>query len=385
MNRFTSVLLLTIILLSVGRAEIPADSLIEKFLYSIQYGLAAGDAEALNQHIKMDKLLDKSLHGLAVTKKMEQELKSEFNKQFNFGAEIIQGMGEDGHYMAMNYDTSSDTIRALFRLAGMNIGVNYHQFDIIYDRDFEIIDVYIYLSGEYLSDTFRILIEPMLLNTDSFTDYLKSMGEQIFGEKRRYINELPKLAEMKQARIAGDFQKAHEIYLSMASSVQKMKAVQLLHIICISNISNDLMVEYVEKFRDSYPDDPSLDLLLIDYFLVKQDYKSSLAALHRLSQNVGEDDGYLHYMMGNIYYAQKEFGLCEQYQKMAIELEPWLAEPHYQLIELYLENRNFSGVVAMMVSLEENAGMAFSDDAMQANELFSEFLKSDAYKQWRTQ
>ncbi|MCB0262757.1 MAG: hypothetical protein KDH98_06350, partial [Calditrichaeota bacterium] len=122
-----------------------------------------------------------------------------------------------------------------------------------------------------------------------------------------------------------------------------------------------------------------------DYFLVKQDYKSSLAALHRLSQNVGEDDGYLHYMMGNIYYAQKEFGLYEQYQKMAIELEPWLAEPHYQLIELYLENRNFSGVVAMMVSLEENAGMAFSDDAMQANELFSEFLKSDAYKQWRTQ
>lgn len=360
------------------QSALPPDSVITRFLYQLQFSTQQQQPELLNRSVNLDKLLEISFTELPASDKQEQNFISETRVSFDLGSEVINALGSNGHYTAMDYNVVNDTIIALYRIVGS--GLNYHDYLITYDdgNGFEIFDVYVYATGEYLSETFRRRIEQLMMENPAYIERLKALRGSAFERELRYIEDIQKLPLLKQAVASRQYNLAHQIYDEMEVRAKQVKSFQLLHISAFSQVSDSLAGRYIQYYNTTYPDDPSLNLMFIHNYFRRGKYIEALASIDKLMASIGED-GYLEFLKSNIYQVIEDEANFLKHARLAIEYEPWLSEPYQALIDYMLLRGNFSEVVALMQALKKNTGIVYREAEMRENDLFKEFLESPEY------
>ncbi len=383
-SRFISLLAFLFFFINHGQAS-PSDSLISSFLYQIQGSLMSGNPDLLNQSMDMKRLIDKTFSGLPAPPEIELSFTAEIADNFNLGKEITTAMGEEGHYMARQFMVSGDTIFALFRFYMQNGGLNYHEYEIFYDDDgkFRIGDAYVMSTGEYLSETFRFLLEPALLTHQSIMDDLSKIAAIIKGDRQEYMQDMEKVQLIRNEFQKGNYQKAHEIYIGMGDEARMKKAVQLMNIKTVTQLSDSLTIKYTDIYQESFPGDPSLQLMMIDNYFLKKQYDRAINAINGLMVLVGQDDGHLENMKAQIHLVAGNSEKFVEHARAAIQLEPWLPDPYFSLIQFHIAVKDYDIVVELMKLLEKEASITFSEENLKANDTFKGLLSSEAYKKWR--
>jgi len=359
------------------------DSMVQNFIYKIQNAIMNNEPSVINSLTDFDKLAERTFHNII----MDENDFDSFKEEFTYCQRIADLVKISGHYTAINYSIIGDTITALFRFVS-DEGLNYHEYliyhksDIFKKDDFKIIDIYILISGQYISETFRQIFEPLKLQDESFYGKIKNILSKFFGEKKEHIDDLTNFNLLLNEFVNGNYQKAYDIYNSLSDKFRKTKSVQLTNIQVVQYLNENLFVKYTNQYRNNFPNDVGLDLILIDYFLTKNDYIEALNCIQNL-ENYSPNDGYLQYLKSFIYSMKGDKNNYIKYANLSIKLEPWLPEPYYSLIEFYLPLKQYSNVIGLMDKAEVNAGIIYDNNFLKENEVFHDFIKSSEYKKWR--
>ena len=344
------------------------------FAGKIEATINAGDPSFLDKAIDMNALMNQTLKGLRVTKQMMSGFRAGLGN-FKFGTMVVaRSIQNGGSYKFLRLRNTNGETRAIFRLLqNADGGVNYHELVLTLPREGgpSVMDMYIHLGGEYMSDTLRRAFLPAIAEKN------KGFLARLTGRQGDYIKSLPKMQAMQQLARQGKMAEALAILKALPASLQTDKNILMQRVVYAAEVDEAEYAAALEAMRKAYPKDPCLDLLCLDALILKKKYAETIRAADRIDRNIGGDP-YLDVFRSNVYYTEKKLGKARQCAEKAIAAEPTLTDGHFTLITICLDQKDYPKVAEILTVLEKDLGVELTD--LTEVPVYADFVKSDEYK-----
>ncbi|MFN3200177.1 MAG: tetratricopeptide repeat protein [Bradymonadia bacterium] len=354
-------------------------ALARTFAESFEKAAKSKDAVALNNLIDWNMLLEISTEGLDLPSQMKSGFMSGLKSTAGGGplaAGIIQALNAGGSYDFLKVREVNGQRRALFRLIMPGEGgVNYH--DVVLGAGsggkVKAIDIYVYLTGEPISQTFRRLLIPMAAST--------GIAARLGGEEALLVKHLDDLQVIGNAVQSGDHKTALRRYATLPKELQEEKSIQLMRLTAAQNANDDVLyAKAIEEVERLFPNDPSLDMLLIDGYFMKKDWAKVLESVDRLDARIGGDP-YLNIMRSGVMLEKGSNDEALALGAKALEALPELADAHWTHLSAALRSEDYALALKDMNTLTSKFQVVFGD--LTTNPEFAGFVKSPQYTEWK--
>lgn len=293
---------------------------------------------------------------------------------------IIDEVANGSYYDFVNYsyDNEMKTYYMLFRIFSDETGVNYHDYRVSkLGDDFVFNDMYIYLSGETLSETFGRM-------------YLYSIPKSnllgLFGSSD--ADDYDKLLNATVHYNKGEYKTAYKKINKIKGSISKDKFFLTLKNLIASNINDKVYIESMEELLNQYPDDPSLYLTLADYHLYKEDNEAALNTLDNLIYQTQDD--FLNNLKASIEYDRGNFETAQELYKIIVDNYPDYMMGISNYLACISNTKDFNTGTEFLDSLleqgfEKPGLIEFIEELNEdgTNE-FEVFAKSEEFINWKT-
>jgi hypothetical protein len=292
---------------------------------------------------------------------------------FNQVAQII---AQGGRYDLLRVHRKDGKWRAMFRLLLPDGGVNYHDLEVHRNRagEMKIADIYIFATGEHLSETLRRMFLQMSAELN------RSFLERLSGKEQLMMKHLDDMQSITAALREGDPRRALKVYHRLPAELQREKTLLVFRVMAASTAQDeDELVAAVEMMREHHPEDACLDLMSIDYYLGRQDFDKALAAIDRLDAAVGTDP-YLDVTRANVALLDNDFAQAQQLALGVIEEQPDLADAYWVMITVGLKEHDHAKTLEWLKRLDQTLPMEWFDLSAQAD--YAEFVKTPEYTAW---
>jgi hypothetical protein len=200
----------------------------------------------------------------------------------------------------------------------------------------------------------------------------------VIGEQA-YVKDFPKLTNVTALINQGKMQEALAIIKGMQPETQKMKLFLLIRLRAVQSGDEKEYAAVLEEFRNLYPKDPCLDLLLIDYHTMKKDFPQALESIDRLDKAVGGDP-HLNVVRAGISEKSGDLAAAARFAGLAMEQEPTLLTAYFTAIGISLKAAKYDETLAGLKALDQKFKMQFND--MKTVLEYAGFVKSPQYPQW---
>lgn len=270
--------------------------------------------------------------------------------------------------------TFSGEKRALIRILPADGGMTFIELvpTQIANGTIQVLDIYPYMSGDLMSDTMRQVILPVVSAKNASLLVRLTGAEQ---DAARYMRQIQQVATAHQS---GNSAGALQLIKGLPDTVKRMKVVLMIQIQAAQAVNNDAQyVAAMEDFRAAFPNDPSLDFILVDYYTLQQNHSAVMDCLGRLQQRTSGDP-YLTYLQGETALEQGDAAHCNALAAEALEAEPDMQEA--QMLMMYSQGalRDFDGLLATLKRLYIEHELVFADapDFRGLNEGIAAFADS---------
>ncbi len=164
-------------------------------------------------------------------------------------------------------------------------GLNYHSFRLANYADGSVraVDWYVFLVGQWQSETLRQTFLP-LANT-----WAKGGAHLIAPAERQFVTHMNDIEAMIEAYRKKDYRQILDIYRSLPDSVKKNRLAFTIRLGAAQAVGGDEQRRAIDDFRQFYPDDAAVDLLMLDDLLAKKSFDKALAGIERIDKAVGGD------------------------------------------------------------------------------------------------
>lgn len=340
---------------------------------AIDSTLFEGKVSYMNQIFDKKSILDKVL-----LESEDKEIK-EFNKgfkqglmkAFNYGERIKEEIGETGSFDFLRSRINENgEYHLLFRLSGDD-GINYHDYKIQELKgEVKICDVYIYMSGEYISKTLSDLYRAAIASrTSSAANY--------FGQS--LIKDLPKVTTIKAQMSSGNYQKAFELFNTLSKNSKQQKAIQIIGIQLAFEISEIEYQKAIQTYEESFPNDPSLYLISMDGAFLSGDYDKVLDLIDKLDRAI-DGDPFLDSYRANIYFAKKDLDTALLYANRMYESYPLFADSHGTLIAVLVARKEYDKAVTSLKKFYATFGLSKEMMKETVAQEYPELVQSEVYQ-----
>ncbi len=265
-----------------------------------------------------------------------------------------------------------------------NGGIDYgdYKFRKLDSGDWKIIDIHTYSVGTQMSALLREMAIPMLAEMD------KSIVERMLKGNRGGVllqsaGKVHQLAALVRAGDPESAKQAMQIYDALPAQVQAQKITQYYYLAATSNLPD--MLESgsrydlaLNKYRDTYPNDPSAELHAIDMHLLKKDYEATHASVDHLWKITGDD--YMKFYKGYIYMHEKKYNLVEEAARYWIATAPDDYEGYEMLLEAGFGQNKHDTTAEALTILEDDFGYDYSGVAIAPE--WQNFRQTAAGKKW---
>ena len=249
-------------------------------------------------------LSEEDTNGNKEMKKFNASFKVGFFSKFDaFPMKIIEGIEKETSYDIVNYyyNISEQKYHLLFRMFSEEEGLNYHDYQLNYvNEKFLIEDLYIYTTGEYLSDTLRQL-------------YLISIPQKYMEDmdtSKERISSMLFILQYKRLIDQQEYKKAFDLLNNLEGEIKNQKIYYTLKIQVAEEINDVYYMEAIDELLKKFPEDASTQLMAVDYFIMLKDYNATMNALEAL-QEVTEDN-FVEYIKGNIAWEFEDYEGAEK-------------------------------------------------------------------------
>jgi tetratricopeptide (TPR) repeat protein len=267
----------------------------------------------------------------------------------------------------------------LMRVLTTNGAVNYLDLFVEHGAGggISINDMYVYMTAEKLSDTTRRLIIPLVQEKN------KSLLDRAFGETPDLIKYGPQWQNLIYLVQKGRYQEALDVYDQLPETLKQQKFILVQELRAAQNVNQADYLATLRLWRKTYPNDASLDLLSIDYFLLLKQYDRALECVERLDKALGGDP-YQDFNRAAIYSLLKDETNAEKFAVQAFTREPDLSRAGIFAVNLMRDRHDYSACVQMLERMQSLGGYSMTslDRALRTSPANAGLLQSDAYQKW---
>lgn len=373
--------------LGLGKAKWPGanDPISEteaaEFAQALVAAVSTGGAEEVNRLIDWRRIAEKATRSpdTAELDVARTEFKNGLSKALThstgvFG-QIHTAIEEGGSYKLLHVLLSEDPPYVLMRLKMPNGGLNYHQLFLARDKGGQVIadDLFVFLSEEKISETFR----------KTWVAFAHEKLESSAGKQAAatdpyfaYLDTVKKITDLTSQ---GQPAEALELYETLPESLRRDKGLLLMRLHAALEYSDDEYQRCIDDFRAYHPDDVALDCVLIDAYVLREEYAKALECIARTHTNIGGDPMLL-VQRAVLLMMLDRHDEARQTVAKVIAAEPDLAEAYETGVNLSLAERNFDDTVKFLNALEKNFEYAWDD--LKLTPGFAEFVKSPQFEAW---
>lgn len=292
---------------------------------------------------------------------------------------LISNVENGGYYdyVSYRYDEIKESYFILFRLFSIDDGINYHDYKI-YEVDNELMigDIYIYATGEYISKTFsRMYVNSLPKNKLS----------KLFGEKK--LKEFYEMINGLLLYRNGEIQKAYDVFSSLTGDIAKEKYFLIFKSQFASQLNDELYKKSLKEIIDTYPNDSTLLLNHIDYYLLVGDYENALEILEQLEFQTNDD--FLLYMKGTVEFERSNYSKSSEYLKYITENYPNFFEGASSYLVSLTFEKKFDDAILFLDKLIDDGYLKVDlidfieeDDEFGENTL-KDLSESELFENWK--
>lgn len=236
------------------------------------------------------------------------------------GEKTAENIGANGTFTLLRSYKEKGRQHLLFRLYS-DEGINYLDFEITRVKGKTgIADIYVYLSGENISETVKELIAQA---------NLAIKGKPGADDSRR----AQKLTETQQMLRQERYQEVIDIIDNLPPAWKKVRVFMMRKLIAASRLSGEKFEETLAEYRAAFPNASNVDLMLLDGYITQKKYDLALRSIDNLDKQLGTDP-LLDLQRGALYYQAGESDSAIIVLKRLTENMPDFEDGHSQLIQV---------------------------------------------------
>lgn len=292
----------------------------------------------------------------------------------NLSDKILSEINNGSYYNFINYEYNivEKAYYITFRIYSEETGINYHEYKLCTDgEDIMINDMYIYLTGEHLSETLKRIFLATKPNR-------KSKGKK---------NNMSLVIESKKLLDAGDYKNAHKKISEIKGELAKEKFILLYKGLISSEFDEELYAQDLLEFAKYYPNDPTLYLKQIDYYFLKEDYKMVLEKIDKLMFET--EDDFLNILKASVYLMSEDFENADINYKFMVENYPFLMEAYVGYISSLTYQGKYKDALVIADKLvdqgydKEVLSDFFEEKDADGTNVLQPLVESKIYKEWK--
>lgn len=225
---------------------------------------AAFDYNALVQKVKLPKGFKR------------KDFIKEAPARMKMGRTIIASIGSKGSYKLLRHYEKDGVQHLLFRLYSEG-GLNYHDMQLTRSKgECKIGDMYLYMTGSHISESLTQVYEQLAKEWDR-SDYSSAPMW------------MDSLSAIRQHLMQQNYTRAQELLDQVPAHVRKGKMFQIARIEIADGLGPEEFDEAIREYETLFPNDESLNLLVINAYLIRRDFEKALQAIDKLDKLVGTD------------------------------------------------------------------------------------------------
>jgi hypothetical protein len=279
-------------------------------------------------------MLDESIDEKALFKKMDLEpgknaksFQSGLKKGMKMGTKITESLTEKGTYSLIKQYEKDKVHHLLFRLYDEG-SINYHDYELNRsDGRPKVADIFIYMSGENFSETLKTI----------FVQFQDELSGPLENESTGWVKKMP---DIRSLITKGKHQEALDIYNSMPEKIKRGRVFQIVHVEICSGLSDEEYSKAIADYETLYPNEPNMQLLLIDGYIIRKDYDKALNAVNELDKMIDKDP-LLDFHRAMCYTLMKDDEKRVECLERLIKNLPDFEEGILELLADYLETNQF--------------------------------------------
>jgi tetratricopeptide (TPR) repeat protein len=259
-----------------------------------QFGRRLERSLALRRTGPFDSVLSETVFGERIAEALGEKNNTQFIRgvivglrRKRLGKEILDNIGKDGTYSLLRQYEKDGHHHLLFRLMGEN-GFNYHDLELVKTGNkVKAADLFVYLSGENLSETMAGTFSAMSTTAGKNDNELTLQSARI--------------TSMRNLVEQGRYADAAAAYKSFPRMLQNVRAMQVMNLNVLSQLNGDEFEDALKRFELSYGTEGAAQLMLLNGNLVIGNFDKALRSLNILDTAV-KGDPMLNYYRGLIYF-----------------------------------------------------------------------------------
>jgi predicted Zn-dependent protease len=204
--------------------------------------------------------------------------------------------------------------------------------------------------------------------------------ERLTRTESAFIANLETIQLMTAAMQNGSHADVLAIYRQLPEELQLDKSMLLIRYQAAVNLGEEALTATLSDFRTHHPHDVGVDFMLIDYYVLKQDYANALQSVDRLDGAVGGDP-YLDTLRAELTLRQGNQAEALQLAERAAAAAGDLPGPRFTLIAVLLAAKDYARTLAEMRELEQRFPVEFGN--LHENPVYADFVKSKEGEEWQ--
>ncbi|WP_018690617.1 tetratricopeptide repeat protein [Algicola sagamiensis] len=328
-----------------------------------------GKSQALNQAFDMKAHLDRGFSGISVSPGFYDSLTKRINKETP--SVYIFGMPSNKKIRFFHMKPSPQGAEGYFRVSFQETGVNYFRLiaKSTSTKKVQIIDFYNYLSGQFQTESIRIL--SLILSQSNNYEVIANDSIQ------------------KDLTIIAQFIRNHDIpglkkyYPSLSRSYKKnWTAMSTLmrfnldyHDPLYQMILNDIAIQFGA--------DPRAGLILMDYYYLQRDYKPVLQILDVLSREFAHKDAGVYMLKATTYYLMDNIENALKNILIYINMEPDDESAYQMQLSFLQELKKYDEMVRVTKFIMKRFNLTLKEFQTSSN--LEGFMRSAEFQKFKQQ
>jgi tetratricopeptide (TPR) repeat protein len=349
-----------------------------EFAQQVEAAAQRGDEPFFDQMFDRDATLALAMNGLDAPPALAEQFRSIEKAAWRFARTFLEQIRQGAatyRFLRLRVGLGGRP-QALFRLLGKDGGTNFHEYALRRDASgVKAVDFYLYSTGEWKSD---ILRRNWLSGMSAAG--LPGLSSRLAGVDSERVKHIADIQRIDTLHEAGQSAEALGLLLKLPASVQSDRNLLRIRVGVAQRVGEREHTEAVEAFARRFPNDPALDLRLIDILAARKQYDQALAAIERLQQATG-GDAYFDGLSGTVSYLKGDRAAARAAAQKAVASEPSFATGHLILLRLAVEAKDHAETARLLRAYEPYAP-AGSIASLLSDPEFADFVRSEEHRRW---
>ena len=348
-------------------------------MQQLEADLDAKSGDSFKAMLDVDTLLERIFDG--IEKDVEPNFKQGFTKGFkekgidNLVQRIVGMLPDENGANVIRVTEKDGKVYSAMRYNFQDQGYGYVEYELVKDKasgNIRIVDWYDYQSGQNYSKSIKQIVATLSPNPN--------LIGKIFDIATGQNSRAQDIVKMVKAANEQDFETIRTIYKSF-DSTQKKNWVIMIVSFNLANSSGDIDFydEVLIDIEKNFANDPRASFVLIDYYILKQQYNEALACINKLSRIFDYKDAGLWHLTANTHLMQGNYQRSIKDAQQGINLEPDFEENYWTLLSAQVMSGDNANATDTIKNLEQRFDYLLIREALAQDEIFQEYINSPEY------